>query len=132
MRFPNGMALIDGGRTLVLAETLRLQLTAFDVAADGRLSNRRVYASTAEQMAAPDGICADPEGGIWVATALSPTVLRFAEGGEVTGSVETSQIAYACALGGEDGRTLYAMIAPSSEPSVVDGKGLGRIEAARV
>lgn len=132
MRFPNGMALIDGGRTRVLAETLRLQLTAFDVDADGRLSNHRVYASTAEQMAAPDGICADPEGGIWVATALSPTVLRFAEGGEVTGSVETSQIAYACALGGEDGRTLYAMIAPSSEPSVVEGKGLGRIEAARV
>ena len=59
-------------------------------------------------------------------------VLRSAEGGEVTGSVETSQIAYACALGGEDGRTLYAMIAPPSEPSVVDGKGLGRIEAARV
>ena len=59
-------------------------------------------------------------------------MLRFAEGGEVTSSVETSQIAYACALGGEDGRTLYAMTAPSSEPSVVHGKGLGRIEAARV
>ena len=132
VRFPNGMALIDGGRTLVLAETLRMQLTAFDVAADGTLSNRRVYASTAEQMAAPDGICADPEGGVWVATALSPNVIRFAEGGEVTGTVETSQIVYACALGGEDGRTLYAMTAPSSDPSVVDGQRLGRIEAATV
>jgi sugar lactone lactonase YvrE len=132
VRFPNGMALIDDGRTLVLAETLRMQLTAFDVAEDGSLSNRRVYASTAEHMAAPDGICADPEDGIWVATALTPTVLRFAEGGEVTGSVETSQIAYACALGGESGRTLYAMTAPSSEPSVVAGHRHGRIEAAEV
>jgi sugar lactone lactonase YvrE len=132
VRFPNGMAWQDGGRTLVLAETLRLQLTAFDVGADGTLSGRRVWASTAPQMVAPDGICADPQGGIWVAAALGNAVVRYAEGGEVTGTVETSQIAYACALGGTDGRTLYAMTAPSSEPRVVDGQRLGRIEAATV
>lgn len=132
VRFPNGMALIDEGRTLVLAETLRLQLTAFDVAPDGTLSNRRVWASTAPQMVAPDGICADPDGGIWVAAALGNAVVRYAEGGEVTGQVETSQIAYACALGGPDGRTLFAMTAPSSEPAVVDGQRLGRIEIATV
>lgn len=132
VRFPNGMALLDGGRTLVLAETLRLQLTAFDVAEDGALSNRRVWASTAPQMVAPDGICADPQGGIWVAAALGNAVVRYAEGGEATGQVETSQIAFACALGGADGRTLYAMTAPSSEPSVVDGQTLGKVEAAQV
>ena len=91
-----------------------------------------VWASTAPQMAAPDGIAADPEGGIWVATALQPKVIRYAEGGEVTGEVETSQIAYAVALGGSDGRTLFAMTAPSSEPSVVDGQSLGKIEIATV
>ncbi len=132
VRFPNGMAWQDGGRTLVLAETLRLQLTAFDVAPDGTLGNRRVWASTAPQMVAPDGICADPQGGIWVAVALGNAVVRYAEGGEVTGRVETSQIAYACALGGSDGRTLFAMTAPTSEPSVVDGQRLGRVEIARV
>lgn len=132
VRFPNGMAWQDDGRTLVLAETLRLQLTAYDVAADGTLSAPRVWASTAPQMVAPDGICADPEGGIWVAAALGNAVVRYAEGGEVTGQVETSQIAYACALGGPDGRTLFAMTAPSSEPRIVDGQRLGRIESARV
>ncbi len=132
VRFPNGMALLDEGRTLVLAETLRLQLTAFDVAEDGSLSNRRAWASTAPQMVAPDGICADPQGGIWVAAALGNAVVRYAEGGEVTGEVETSQIAYACALGGSEGRTLYAMTAPSSEPSIVEGMGLGKIETAEV
>jgi len=132
VRFPNGMALIDGGRTLILAETLRLQLTAFDVAADGSLSNRRLWASTAAQMVAPDGICADPEGGVWVAAALGPAVVRYAEGGEVTGMVETSQIAYAVGLGGADGRTLFAMTAPSSDPSVVDGHRLGKVEVAKV
>lgn len=132
VRFPNGMAWQDGGRTLVLAETLRLQLTAYDVAADGTLSNSRLWASTAPQMVAPDGIAADPEGGIWVAAALGNAVVRYAEGGEVTGMVETSQIAYACAIGGPDGRTLYAMTAPSSEPAVVDGQTHGRIEATQV
>ncbi len=132
VRFPNGMVLLDGGRTLVLAETLRLQLTAFDVAADGSLSGRRVWASTAPQMVAPDGICADPEGGIWVAAALGNAVVRFAEGGEVTGMVETSQIAYACALGGPGGRTLFAMTAPSSDPAVVAGHTHGRVEIAEV
>ena len=132
VRFPNGMVWLDDGRTLVVAETLRLQLTAYDVDADGTLSNPRVWASTAPQMVAPDGICADPEGGIWVATALHPKVIRYAEGGEVTGEVETSQISYAVALGGADGRTLFAMTAPSSDPQVVDGNSLGTIETATV
>ncbi len=132
VRFPNGMALINEGRTLVLAETLRLQLTAFDVAADGSLSNRRVWASTAPQMVAPDGICADPEGGIWVAAALGAAVVRYAEGGKVTGLVETSQNAFACALGGADGRSLFVMTAPGSEPWIVDGHTLGKVEVASV
>lgn len=74
----------------------------------------------------------DPEGGIWVATALHPTVIRYAEGGEFTGEVETSQITYAVALGGADGRTLFAITAPSSDPGVVVGNTLGKVEIATV
>lgn len=81
---------------------------------------------------APDGICADPQGGVWVSAALGNAVVRYAEGGAVTGMVETSQIAYACALGGDDGRTLFVMTAPSSDPHEVDGQRLGRIEVATV
>lgn len=130
VRFPNDMVLLDGGRTLVLAETLRLQLTAFTVQPDGSLTDRRVWASTAPQMVAPDGIAADPDGGIWVAAALGAAVVRYAEGGEVTGTVQTTQNAFACAVGGPDGRTLYAMTAPGSEPVHVDGRSAGTIEAA--
>ncbi|MGN6334308.1 MAG: SMP-30/gluconolactonase/LRE family protein [Motilibacteraceae bacterium] len=131
VRFPNGMVLLDGGRTLVVAETLRLQLTAFDVAADGSLSNRRVWASTAAAGVAPDGICTDGDV-VWAAAALKPAVVGFREGGEVAGTVTTSQYAYACALGGEDGRTLFAMTAPSSEPRHVAAGGRGKVEVARV
>lgn len=132
LRFPNGMALVDDGRTLVVAETLRLRLTAFDVAGDGSLANPRVWAALGERFVAPDGICADPRGGVWVANALGPQVLRVAEGGEVVDVVETTQLAYACAVGGSDGRTLFAMTAPSSEPWEVADVRLATVERATV
>jgi sugar lactone lactonase YvrE len=45
LHFPNGAVLLDGGRTLVVAETLAMRLTAFTVAEDGSLVDRRPWAS---------------------------------------------------------------------------------------
>ncbi len=56
--FANGMALLAGGETLVVAETFRGCLTAFDIASNSDLINRRVWAQCPEG-AVPDGICAD-------------------------------------------------------------------------
>ena len=122
--FPNGMVLRDG--VLVVAETFGARLTAFDVAGDGGLARRRSWARFAEPPAttdvgeavgalpvAPDGICADADGAIWVADALHGRLLRVAEGGEVLEELPTGTGVYACMLGGEDGRTLYACAAPS-------------------
>src|SRR6201995_5559480 len=104
--FPNGMAIVDGGRTLIAAETFMPGLTAFDLAADGTLSNRRVWASLAGTTppCAPDGICADRDGAIWVANALAKECLRVGEGGKILERVETAMNAFACTLGGTDGR----------------------------
>lgn len=132
LRFPNGMALLDGGSTLVVAETLRLRLSAYDVGSDGSLANHRVWAPLGEQFIVPDGICADEDGTVWVANALAPAVVRVREGGEVLDTVTTTQNAYACALGGPDGRTLFAMTAPSSEPGDVADVRLAAVETARV
>ncbi|WP_347056960.1 SMP-30/gluconolactonase/LRE family protein [Blastococcus sp. HT6-30] len=122
------MVLTPDGRTLVLAETYAAGLTAFDVAADGSLSGRRVFAELPG--IAPGGICLDAEGQVWVATARSPEVLRVRDGGEVTGrvAVGSGSLSYACALGGDDGRTLFVCPAPSWRP----GPRAGRIETARV
>ncbi|WP_433029264.1 SMP-30/gluconolactonase/LRE family protein [Actinomycetospora sp. CA-053990] len=122
--FPNGMVLRDG--VLVVAETFGARLTAFDVADDGGLARRRSWARFAEPPAttdvgeavgalpvAPDGICADADGAIWVADALHGRLLRVAEGGEILEELPTGTGVYACMLGGEDGRTLYACAAPS-------------------
>ena len=131
VRFPNGMVLLEGGRTLVVAETLRLQLTAFDVADNGTLSRRRVWASTATEGVAPDGICTDGTT-IWVAAALAPVVAAYRDGGELVGTIETRLIPFACALGGSDGRTLYAMTAPSSHPAEIADIESATIETVRI
>lgn len=43
--FPNGCAFTDDGRTLIVAETLAFRLTAFTVADDGTLVDRRLWGS---------------------------------------------------------------------------------------
>jgi sugar lactone lactonase YvrE len=130
--FPNGMVLLNGGRTLVVAQTLGFELTAFDRAPDGSLSNRRVWAALKDAMVAPDGICADAQGGIWVANALAPVVIRVEDGGQITDTVTTSQNAYACALGGPEGRHLLICTAPTSVHSLAAAEANGRLEMVEV
>jgi sugar lactone lactonase YvrE len=126
--FPNGMVLSPDGATLVVAETYGARLTAFDVSADGALSGRRVFAELPG--IAPDGICLDAEGQVWVATARTAEVLRVRDGGDVTArvAVGSGSLSYACALGGPDGRTLFVCTAPTWRP----GPRAGRIEVAHV
>lgn len=126
--FPNGMALLDDGRTLVVAQTLGMELTAFDRGRDGSLSNRRTWAPLQEAIVAPDGICADEHGGIWVANPLAPAVVRVEEGGGITDIVTTSNNAFACALGGENGRHLLICTAPSSDRTEASASRNGRLE----
>lgn len=129
--FPNGTVITPDGKTLIVGETLAARLTAFDVALDGTLSNRRVWAETAPYI--PDGICLDAEGAIWIADPLAPRCVRFAEGGEVLEVVETEGLnCYACMLGGAEGRTLFTLVAPSSHREHASTQKAGRIYACEV
>ena len=130
--FPNGMVLTPDGRTLIAAETLALRLTAFDVAPDGSLSNRRVWADLTEHFGAPAGICLDAEGAVWIAAATTPRAMRIAEGGEVLEVIETSMNCYALMLGGPEGRHLFMMTAPSSESHAVADVTTAAIEVVEV
>ncbi len=98
--FPNGAVITPDGRTLIVAETYAARLTAFDIAGDGSLSGRRIWAALGN--AAPDGICLDAEGAIWLASPTSREVLRVREGGEVTQRCATPGQAVACTLGGPE------------------------------
>ena len=116
VRFPNGTVITPDGRTLVIGESWAGCLTAFDVDADGGLSNRREWAKL--DGAVPDGICLDAEGAIWSACPLTGRVLRVREGGEVTDVVTVDRAgAYACMLGGPDRTTLFVCTADASDPA---------------
>ncbi len=130
--FPNGMVITPDGKTMIVAETLALRLTAFDIGADGSLSNRRVWADLSAHMAAPDGICLDAEGAVWIANALAPRLMRIGEGGVVLDEVETTMNTYACMLGGPEGKHLFAMTAPTSDSRHAPLARNGAIEVVEV
>lgn len=130
MHFPNGPVITPDGKTLILGETLAGCLTAFDIGADGGLSNRRVWASTLPRV--PDGIALDAEGAIWIANPIAPECARVAEGGEVKEVIDTGAPCYACMLGGDDGRTLFMLTASSSNAHEAAASPTGRILAATV
>ncbi len=131
--FPNGMAVTPDKSTLIVADSYRHNLVAFDIDADGGLSGRRVWADLGEA-AAPDGICVDAEDAVWYADVPNRRCVRVAEGGEILQTVHLDRGGFACALGGPDGRTLFITAAEwrgmtETEPVA---PGSGRILATEV
>jgi sugar lactone lactonase YvrE len=110
LAFPNGIAVTPDNTTLIIAESYAARLTAFDIDADGGLTNRRVWAAV--EGSAPDGICLDAQGAVWYADVPNRRCARVREGGEVLDTVVVDGGCFACALGGPGRRTLFLMVAP--------------------
>jgi len=107
--FPNGMAVTPDNSTLIVADSYRHSLVAFDIDADGGLSHRRVWADLDE--GTPDGICVDAQNTVWYADVPGRQCVRVAEGGKVLHTVDLDRGGFACALGGPDGTTLFIVTA---------------------
>ncbi|MGH3762198.1 SMP-30/gluconolactonase/LRE family protein [Actinophytocola sp.] len=123
--FPNGMAVTPDDATLIVADSYRHALVAFDIGPDGGLSNRRVWADLGD--GAPDGICVDAENAVWYADVPNERCVRVAEGGRVLRTVDLDRGGFACALGGPDGTTLFVVAATwrgmTGEELVAPGSG---------
>jgi len=130
MHFPNGSVITPDGRTLIVGETIAGRLTAFTIAPDGSLSDRRIWAQL--DGALPDGICLDEDGAVWIACPLSRRCLRVREGGEVLEEIATEQAAFACMLGGDDRRTLFVCTSEMALNTETVKTRPGRIRAQRV
>ena len=131
IHFPNGMAITPDNSTLVIAESFARRLSAFDIDADGSLSNRRVWAELGD--GAPDGICFDAEGAIWYADVPNKRCVRVREGGEVLQTVDVDRGCFACMLGGADGATLFITAAIwRGFEHMTDGSRDGVLLSARV
>jgi len=109
LAFPNGMAVAPDNSTLIVAESYAKGLTAFDIAADGSLSSRRVWADLKDGV--PDGICLDAEGAVWYGDVPNKRCVRVREGGEVLQTINLDRGCFACVLGGPDRTTLFMMAA---------------------
>jgi sugar lactone lactonase YvrE len=139
---PNGMVITDDRKTLVVAESVVGRCTAFDIADDGSLSNRRPWAIFSDPpeeeslqaifdalVVLPDGCAIDVESAMWIADPVGKRCLRVADGGTVLDEVPApeSMAIFACALGGDDGRTLLMCAAPAN---VIESSGQGGTSAS--
>jgi sugar lactone lactonase YvrE len=130
--FANGMAISPDGSTLFVGESLSAppRLTAFDIGAGGELSNRRAFAEFDDE--APDGICLDAEGAIWMASPQTHEAARVLDG-QIVERIDTGKHrCYAVALGGPEGRTLFLCTSGTSLPEKARRRRTGRVSVVEV
>ena len=129
--FPNGMAITDDGRTLVVAESFGHRVSCFPIAADGTLGDKRVLAELPDLI--PDGICLDTAGNVWVSGAMGGEFVQLDSAGAVIARVDVKpRAAIACQLGGADGRNLYCLVYAGGMEELSRGEAGAAIEIARV
>jgi sugar lactone lactonase YvrE len=124
--FPNGMVVTPDNSTLIVAESYGSKLTALDIAADGSLSNARLWADL--EGGVPDGICLDAENAIWYGDVPNKRCVRVREGGEVLETIGLDRGCFACMLGGRDRTTLFLTANEWHGPaSMTDGPRMGQV-----
>ena len=130
LEFPNGTVVTADGKTLIVGESMGHRLTAFDIASDGSLTNRRLFAELGEGV--PDGIALDAEDAVWVASPLNKELLRVRKGGVVTDRIKCDSMPIACALGGPARKTLFVLFADSIHPEECRERKSARIDTVEV
>jgi len=144
--FPNGMVITPDESTLIVAESSANRISRFDIRPDGTLGARGDFANFGDlgdepsvsvrlgkARIVPDGITLDAQGAVWFADAAFQKVVRVAEGGQVLEEISTApEGAFAVALGGEDGKTLFICVAPDSHEPARKSVREGRILSTRV
>jgi sugar lactone lactonase YvrE len=132
LAYPNGLAVTADGTTLVVSETFGRRVVAYAITEDGSLSARRVWAEAGRAFF-PDGLCLDARGDAWVASYRTGEFLHLREGGEVLDRLAfDGRWAMACALGGDDGRTLLLCTADTSDDDYAAGRAVGHLTTVRV
>jgi gluconolactonase len=106
---PNGIALSPDAKTIYIndSESKLNHMRAFDVQADGTLTNGRVFADMKVQgiPGAPDGLKVDPQGNIW--TSGPGGVWVFSPAGKLLGKIAVPEVTTNLAFGGKDNKTLF-------------------------
>jgi gluconolactonase len=102
----NGVILSPDERTLYV--TNGPVVVAFDVAADGTLSNEREFGELRGGRRGGDGSAVDQQGRLFVSTGGSVDI--FSPEGDFLGSIAGPTGLHGVAFGGTDKRTLYVIV----------------------
>ena len=129
LAFPKGMAVQPDNATLIVAESYGQKLTAFEIAADGSLFGRRIWAEVDDH---PDGICLDADGAVWYGDVGNKRCVRVREGGEVLQVIDLDRGCFACVLGGPDRRTLFMTVNEWGGAENMIGNRKGQVLAVEV
>ncbi len=109
---PNGLAFSPDESILYIDDTARRQIRAFDVAADGSLSNDRVLVQMeSPDEGGPDGMKVDSQGNIYCTGPGAIWVIR--PDGQVLGRIIFPELPANLAWGDADWRTMYLTARPS-------------------
>jgi sugar lactone lactonase YvrE len=129
LRFPNGIAVSADHNRLVVAEMDGSCLADYDIEAGGGLRLR----GRLGRMNAPDGICLDRDGAVWVASFTEDAFIRIGRSGEELQRIAVpGRRALACALGGPDRKTLFCLSAATSYEELRQRKSSSRIDIVAV
>ena len=127
----NGLAWSADGKTMFFIDTITLSIDSFDYC-DGELSNRsRLWTSPNESFGAPDGMCIDSDGGLWVAFWGGGKVRRFNSAFEITEEIDLGQpLVTSCCFAGPDLDLLVITTAKFNQ--VNSNEDLGKTYIAQV
>ena len=130
---PNGIAVDDAERSVVVAESGAARLSRFALR-HGVLSDRTyepLPATATVPFCAPDGICLDEQGGRWVADSINKRVFRV-RNGVITDERHLDQYVLACVPGDHDRRSLYVCVTDAWHKSETLEQPTGRTLRLRV
>lgn len=114
--FTNGLVLSPDGKSLYV--TNRTAILAFDVGADGTLSNRRDFATLAGEPQGSfggDGLAVDAEGRLYVTGGAG--IYVFDKAGKQLGVIRTPRRAITATFAGPDRKTLYIGTLGANSPA---------------
>jgi sugar lactone lactonase YvrE len=129
LHFPNGIAVSELGQRMIVAESDGNRLAEFAVSSDGSLDLKKRFGSFTE----PDGICLDRDGAVWTSLFQEDAFVRIDSSGRALDRISIKgRRAVACALGGDDRRTLFCISAETTHEDLMRGRSSARIDVVRV
>ena len=108
LKFPNGLTLTLDGKTLLVDDTVGVNIWAYDVQSDGSVKNKRVFAAVpqlTDGKSFADGMCLDTANRVYVTTGAGVQI--FDRSGKSLGLIKIPRQPSNCAFSGQDKKTLY-------------------------